>query len=267
MAWETRRNGCRYYYRSVRVGGQVVKEYFGNGVAAQALARIDQTYAVEARLDRQARHRQRAEEAEIEAMMAELDEVCELLVRATMLAAGYHQHARGQWRKRRVQRVVPSPAPCPAASVPAIHPPARAAERNPSPSRKHQRRLSIGTYPPARTAERGPSWKPQRRFSSNSGPRASSGPPGTSPAWRCASRGCSAGGPKKRSRMLIRSRRCGHCCRPADEKASYFRSMSDCVLTTVCSSGNVWKDETSRHPDQVSTVTNPNGAMARRWFG
>ena len=45
-------------------------------------------------------------------MIAEFDKWCDMLFRAAMLVAGYHQHARGQWRKRRVKRVVVQPAKC-----------------------------------------------------------------------------------------------------------------------------------------------------------
>ena len=57
MAWETRRNGRRYYYHSYRLNGEVVKEYFGNGVAAQMFAKLDEADAREARLNRQLRDR------------------------------------------------------------------------------------------------------------------------------------------------------------------------------------------------------------------
>src|SRR5262245_28031256 len=39
---------------------------------------------------------------ELDETLDELNELADLLVRAALLAAGYHQHKRGIWRKRRV---------------------------------------------------------------------------------------------------------------------------------------------------------------------
>ena len=46
----------------------------------------------------------RAERAEVEALDApldQLDDLAELLARAALMAAGFHQHKRGEWRRRR----------------------------------------------------------------------------------------------------------------------------------------------------------------------
>jgi hypothetical protein len=101
MGWEARPGG-RYYYRSVRVGGRVVKRYFGNGeVARQA-----------ERLDAEARRRGLAEAGAIraeedrlgpaDAAMAALDRACRLMTGATLLASGFHQHCRS-WRRNALQ--------------------------------------------------------------------------------------------------------------------------------------------------------------------
>jgi hypothetical protein len=62
-------------------------------------------------LDRLAREDRQAEaarwrecKAEDEALDAQVDEVCrlsDLLTQAVLLAAGYHRHHYGEWRKRR----------------------------------------------------------------------------------------------------------------------------------------------------------------------
>ena len=100
MAWEQR--GRRlYYYRSVREGGRVRKEYVGTGPTAAAIARLET-------LDRDRREWQRSEERrereDLDAADRPLQEFCEVtdaLARAALLLAGYRQHARGHWRKRR----------------------------------------------------------------------------------------------------------------------------------------------------------------------
>ena len=48
----------------------------------------------------------REEKAEVDALDADLKaltEVTDLVARAALLAAGFHQHKRGKWRKRREQ--------------------------------------------------------------------------------------------------------------------------------------------------------------------
>ena len=100
MAWEAR-GGRRYYTRSRRVNGRVVREYVGTGAvaelaaAADALRRADRRAAAEARRAEQARWR------EALAPLLELSRVADLLARAALLAAGYRQHARSSWRMRR----------------------------------------------------------------------------------------------------------------------------------------------------------------------
>ncbi len=100
MGWERRRDRL-YYYRSTKVGGRVVKEYAGAGLVGELAADLD----AEQRVERQARaDRERAERGRLEAIEAPLVELCGLadaLAKAALLAAGYHRHHRGEWRRRR----------------------------------------------------------------------------------------------------------------------------------------------------------------------
>ena len=98
--WETRR-GSRYAYRSRREGRRVVKEYLGNGFAAELAVRGDD-------LDRAERQAERAEERAARepldaasALLVELGAKLDAVVGATLTAAGYHRHKRGEWRRRR----------------------------------------------------------------------------------------------------------------------------------------------------------------------
>jgi len=96
MSWE-RRKGSSYYYRGIREGGRVRKIYFGGGPEAAAAARVD----AERRAQEQA---ERTEWAEVEQLDAQIDQMCravQRLMTAVLYGAGFHQHARGAWRKRR----------------------------------------------------------------------------------------------------------------------------------------------------------------------
>ena len=107
MAWEIRQRGGRYYTRSIRQGGRVRREYIGTGETAELIAAIDNR-------DRQARLTARAaERAERERIrqadmaLADLDALTETLARLALVAAGYHRHHRGDWRRRRATQEAP----------------------------------------------------------------------------------------------------------------------------------------------------------------
>jgi hypothetical protein len=100
VGWD---NDGRYYTRSRKVNGCVVREYCGQGSIGQMCALMD--------ADRRARREaERAawleEKAHLEALEEQLESLCrlaDLLSRAAIVAAGYHQYKR-QWRRKRVQR-------------------------------------------------------------------------------------------------------------------------------------------------------------------
>jgi hypothetical protein len=99
MAWER-----GYYYRVRKVNGRVVRKYVGRGRLAELAAETDAIEREERRLSTLALRRDKAELAALDADMAALTEATDLVARAALLAAGYHQHKRGEWRKRREQR-------------------------------------------------------------------------------------------------------------------------------------------------------------------
>jgi hypothetical protein len=99
MSWER-----GYYYRVRKVNGRVVREYIGVGTVGELAARMDALERHEREAVRAVRRAQRAELEALDAPVAELDQMADLLARAALLAAGYHQHNRGEWRRRRVQR-------------------------------------------------------------------------------------------------------------------------------------------------------------------
>jgi hypothetical protein len=103
MALEKR--GCRsYYYRGIRDGERVRKEYIGAGEFAEALARADAAIKRIKQAEREAELQRVREEVEhLEALAApvlEIDEAAEVLARAHLIAGGY-RNRRGEWRRAR----------------------------------------------------------------------------------------------------------------------------------------------------------------------
>jgi hypothetical protein len=103
MAWEIRGRGGRYYYRSCRVGSRVRKIYFGKGPAAEAAAREDQHARGARRAAREAARLRREGAAAIDALVAIYLNGSADIIQAALLEAGYHQHHRGEWRRRHAQ--------------------------------------------------------------------------------------------------------------------------------------------------------------------
>jgi hypothetical protein len=98
MGWD--KNG-RYYTRSKRVNGRVVREYVGGGSVGELVAQMDAIERDERATERQRARIERERIAELDAPLAELNELADLLARAALLAVGYVQHNRGEWRKKR----------------------------------------------------------------------------------------------------------------------------------------------------------------------
>ena len=104
MAWETRGNGRRYYYQASRVDGRVVKRYLGKGDVAALLGQMNDLAAQRRQFKAES---DRAERAALDALQQDVADACELveqLTRVVLVLAGYHQHDRGQWRKRRATK-------------------------------------------------------------------------------------------------------------------------------------------------------------------
>jgi hypothetical protein len=101
--WENRECGGPYYTRSRKVNGRVIREYVGGGMLGELAAWVD----ARERHRREAKEVCRREERErLDALSARVEELCdaaEVITRAALLASGYHQHNRGEWRKHREQ--------------------------------------------------------------------------------------------------------------------------------------------------------------------
>ncbi len=104
MAW-VQRGRKRYYYQWKRVGGKPHAQYLGTGSAAELVAA-----AVELRqIDRETQARQQKEERarheKTQAPLRQLCQVTDVLARASLVAAGFYRHDRGEWRHRRGNEV------------------------------------------------------------------------------------------------------------------------------------------------------------------
>jgi len=102
MPWESRATSQhRYYTKTLRCDGRVVRKYLGRGPAAQQAAEIDE-------LRRQLREQERVDrlaqaaawDQEVAPLLA-LNDVADALMDSALLAAGYHRPDRQAWKKRR----------------------------------------------------------------------------------------------------------------------------------------------------------------------
>jgi hypothetical protein len=103
MSWESR-EGREYYTRSRRVGGRIRRQYVGRGELAELAAAADACRRAQRQIQAQ---EQRAEKARWQAaaqLLLELDAGVDLLAQAALLAAGFRQHDRGEWRRTRYDR-------------------------------------------------------------------------------------------------------------------------------------------------------------------
>jgi len=93
MAWETRRNGNRYYYTKKRVGNRVISEYHGRGELVELVEGLVLEGKMEREEVRQARATQRESDADVRAYILQIQQ----LIGAQLEADGYKYH-KGQWR-------------------------------------------------------------------------------------------------------------------------------------------------------------------------
>ena len=99
MALE-RRAGRPYYYRHVRDGEKIRKEYVGSGIVAELASEADR---IERERDAAEKDRNERELELLEALIVpilELNQAAEILVRAEFVASGYHRR-KGEWRRTR----------------------------------------------------------------------------------------------------------------------------------------------------------------------
>src|SRR5262245_16126647 len=95
------RSGRARFQRSVRRGKKVTTEYVASGVSAALIGRLE-TIRLDGLDDQRWSRRQERERLdELERALDELAGAASALARDALDRAGYHQHHRGHWRRRR----------------------------------------------------------------------------------------------------------------------------------------------------------------------
>ena len=103
MGWETRARGGRYYTRSKKVGGRVVREHVGAGTLGELAEETDRALREERATRRRAVLAEKERIAELEGPVESFCQRVYSLVTTMLESGGYHRH-KGEWRKRRAQQ-------------------------------------------------------------------------------------------------------------------------------------------------------------------
>jgi hypothetical protein len=98
------RDGRPYLYRSVRRAGRVTSEYVAGGIDAQLIAALEADERDERRAERERARAERREADELDRALDDLAAIARAVARDALLSLGYHQHDRGEWRRKRVPR-------------------------------------------------------------------------------------------------------------------------------------------------------------------
>ncbi len=88
MAWESRQRGGRYYTRSRRVNGKVVREYLGCGKLAEIMAEFDADMRADQEHRRHSWQVEREDFEELDEQVKELDQACTQAMRRSLEEAG-----------------------------------------------------------------------------------------------------------------------------------------------------------------------------------
>ncbi len=102
MSWD-QRGEKHYYYRNTWRNGRSERTYFGTGEIAEMAATADALHRVQREIEDRRCRQEQDHRAAAEALLIELCEQSDLLVRATLVVAGFRQHNRGTWRYKRVE--------------------------------------------------------------------------------------------------------------------------------------------------------------------
>lgn len=99
------RNGRPYLYRSKRRGRRVTSEYVASGESALIIATMETIDRDERDFERWSIQKERQEAAERDTRLDDIVRLSGELAREVLERAGFRQHHRGEWRRRRVRAV------------------------------------------------------------------------------------------------------------------------------------------------------------------
>lgn len=100
MGWKTIR-GRKYLYKKVRSRGKEKTVYLGRGPTAELVAMEMQRRKEELAAQRKVMQETKATAMRLQQPAADAADEFQLILRASLLAAGFYQHNRGAWRPRR----------------------------------------------------------------------------------------------------------------------------------------------------------------------
>lgn len=99
MVWQ-KTGKYHYYLRCKKRNGQVYREYFGRGPAAELAAQADAQRRAEREARRKAYKDMDARLDAVDEPAKALDMLCGLLLSAVLLAAGFYRQDMHAWRPR-----------------------------------------------------------------------------------------------------------------------------------------------------------------------
>jgi len=100
MAWEYRHGKAKkYYYKSRKVNGKVVKDYYGCGLTAELFAALD----AERKLIRDQARLECERQDELDRQITEFCQAVDGIAIGLLVSRGYYRHKgnHSDWRKRR----------------------------------------------------------------------------------------------------------------------------------------------------------------------
>ena len=101
MPWEKRARGGRYYTRSRRHRGKIIRQYLGHGEKGRKAALEDANKRAHRANRTKARRHQQVEYENTLNQVRAFEAVSDQITHAMLQAAGYHAHKGSEWRKKR----------------------------------------------------------------------------------------------------------------------------------------------------------------------
>ena len=101
MPWEKRARGGRYYTRSRRHQGKIIRQYLGHGEKGRKAALEDANKRANRASRIKARRHQQVEYENTLNQVRAFEAVSNQITHAMLQAAGYHAHKGSEWRKKR----------------------------------------------------------------------------------------------------------------------------------------------------------------------